>query len=319
MSRVLVTGGAGFIGSHVVDALIQAGHEVTVVDDLSTGRRRNVNPKAKFYQIDIRSQELRSIFERERPEYVNHHAAQIDVGHSANNPLHDASVNLLGSINLLECCRKCGIKKIIYASTGGAVYGEPEQLPCNEEHPIRPSSPYGASKYAVELYLELYRQNYGVDYTILRYPNVYGPRQDPFGEAGVVAIFSLQMLMGEQVTINGSGEQERDFLYVEDCVKANLLSMEKGSGEVYNLGTGKGTSINHLFEEMKRLTGYPRDPVYGPPRLGEVFRICLDANKAKKELEWSPTVGLQEGLERTLGYFKEQLAITEKPALTKSN
>ena len=319
MSRILVTGGAGFIGSHVVDALIQAGHEVIVIDDLSTGRRSNVTPKAKFYRVDIRSEELASIFEHERPEYVNHHAAQIDVDHSVDNPLHDANVNLLGSINLLECCRRYRVKKIIYASTGGAVYGEPDYLPCDESHPIRPISPYGASKYAVELYLHLYRQNYGLDYTILRYPNVYGPRQDPLGEAGVVAIFSLQMLMREQVTINGSGDQERDFVYVKDCVNANLLSMEKGGGEVYNLGTEIGTSVNQLFEEMRQLTGYPLDAVDGPPRPGDVFRICLDANKAKKELEWSPTVGLQEGLERTLAYFREQLAITEKPAQTKSN
>ena len=170
----------------------------------------------------------------------------------------------------------------------------------------------------MELYLDLYRQNYGLHHTILRYPNLYGPRQDPFGEGGVVATFSLQMLMGEQVTINGSGDQERDFVYVEDCPKANLLPMKKGSGQVYNLGTGGGTSINHLFEEMRQLTAYPLDPVHGPPKPGEVFRICLDANKAKKELEWSPSVGLQEGLERTLGHFREQLATTEKPPQKKS-
>jgi len=304
MSRVLVTGGAGFIGSHVVDALIQSGHEVIVVDDLSSGRRSNINPKAKFYQVDIRSQELGSIFEQERPEYVNHHAAHISVRHSVSDPAYDASTNILGSINLLECCKSYGVRKIIYASSV-AIYGEPEQLPCNENHPIRPSSPYGASKYAVELYLHLYRENYGLDYTILRYPNVYGPRQDPLGEAGVVAIFSLQMLLGEQVTINGSGEQERDFLYVEDCVRANLPAMENGSGEAYNLGTGLGTSVNQLFEEMRRLTGYARHPVHGPPKVGEVFRICLDANRARKELQWCPTVGLQEGLERTLAYFRE--------------
>jgi len=180
MSRVLITGGAGFIGSHVVDSLIEAGHEVVVVDDLSSGRRRNVNPKANFYQIDIRSQELRSVFEDVRPEYVNHHAAHVDLRRSLEDPLHDASVNILGSINVLECCRRYEVNKVIYASSV-AIYGEPEQLPCSEDHPVRPSSPYGASKYVVELYLELYGQNYELDYTILRYPNVYGPRQDPFG------------------------------------------------------------------------------------------------------------------------------------------
>lgn len=318
MSRVLVTGGAGFIGSHVVHSLIEAGHEVVVVDDLSRGRRRNVNPKARFYRIDIREEELASIFAHERPEYVNHHAAHVDLRRSLEDPLHDASVNILGSINLLECCRTYEVSKIIYASSV-TIHGEPEHLPCSEDHPVRLSSPYGASKYAVELYLYLYRENYGLDCTILRYPNVYGPRQDPLGEAGVVAIFSLQMLLGEEVTINGSGDQERNFLYVEDCVKANLLALDNGSGEAYNLGSGIGTSVNQLFEEMKRLTGYPLDAVHGPPKPVEVFHICLDVNKAKKELEWSPTVGLQEGLERTLAYFREQLAITEKPALTKSN
>lgn len=318
MSRVLVTGGAGFIGSHVVDALIEAGHEVSVVDDLSKGRRGNVNPKARFYEIDIRRKELASIFAHERPEYVSHHAAHVDLRRSLEDPLHDASANILGSINVLECCRRYEVSKIIYASSV-AIYGEPEHLPCSETHPIQPSSPYGASKYAVEYYLHLYRENFGLDHTILRYSNVYGPRQDPLGEAGVVAVFSLQMLLGEEVTINGSGAQERDFVYVEDCAKANLLSIENGSAEVYNLGTGKGTPINQLFEEMKRLTAYPRHPVHGPPKPGDVFRICLDANKAKKELEWNPTVGFQEGLERTLGYFREQLAITEKPAQTKSN
>jgi len=218
---------------------------------------------------------------------------------------------------LLECSRRYEVSKVIYASSV-ALYEEPELLRCDEDHPIRPSSPYGVSKYAVEHYLHLYRENFGLDHTILRYPNVYGPRQDPLGEAGVVAVFSLQMLLGEEVTINGSGDQERDFVYVDDCAKANLFSMGKGSGEIYNLGTGKGTSINHLFEEMKRLTGYPLDAVHRPPRPGDVFRICLDANKAKKELGWSPTVGLHEGLERTLAYFREQMAIIEKPPQKKS-
>lgn len=308
MSRVLVTGGAGFIGSHVVDALIELGHQVIVIDDLSAGRRRNVNPKANFYQMDIRSPELQTLFEEERPDYVNHHAAQVDVRRSIKDPLHDARINMLGSINLLECSSNYKVKKFIYASTGGALYGEPDYLPCDEAHPVRPISPYGASKYAVELYLHMYRAHYGLDYTILRYPNVYGLRQDPFGEAGVVAIFSVQMLLREQVTINGNGDQERDFLYVEDCVQANLLAMDKGSGEVYNLGFGKGTPINQLFERIKELTNYPLQPVYGPPNLGEVHRIYLDAGKAKRELGWRPTVRLDEGLERTVAHFERKIA-----------
>ncbi len=318
MSRVLVTGGAGFIGSHVVDSLIEAGHEVVVVDDLSRGRRRNVNPKARFYRIDIRKEELASIFTHERPEYVSHHAAHVDLRRSLEDPLHNASVNILGSINLLECCRRYEVSKIIYASSA-AIYGEPEHLPCNEDHRIRPSSPYGASKYTVELYLYLYRENYGLDYTILRYPNVYGPRQDSLGEAGVVAIFSLQMLLGEEVTINGSGGQERDFIYVEDCVKANLLALDNGSGEAYNLGSGIGTSVNQLFEEMRQLTAYPLNPMHGPPKPGDIYQIYLGAKKAERELRWRPAVGLREGLQRTLAYFREQLAIIEKPSQKKSN
>ncbi len=302
--RILVTGGAGFIGSHVVDALIAAGHRVVVVDDLSTGRQENVHPEATFYPVDITSPQLREVFARERPEVISHHAAQVDVRHSMADPLHDARCNILGSIYLLECAREYGVRKVIYSSSGGAIYGEPLYLPCDEDHPIRPLSPYGASKYAVEQYLYLYRQNYGLDYTILRYPNVYGPRQDPYGEAGVVAIFAGQMLNGGTPVIYGSGEQERDFLYVEDCAHANLLVLERGSGRVYNLGTGVGTSVNRLFLLLKEITGYPGDPVYGPARAGETFRIYLDASRARNELGWRPLVPLEEGLRRTIAFLK---------------
>mgnify|MGYP000561555274 FL=1 len=303
--KILVTGGAGFIASHVVDALIAAGHDVAIVDNLSTGRRQNINPQARFYEVDIRSAALAEVFAQERPEVVNHHAAQIDVRRSVADPIHDADVNILGSLNLLELARQHGVRKVVYISTGGAVYGEPVYLPCDEAHPVDPLCPYGATKHTVEHYLFMYRQNYGLDYTVLRYPNVYGPRQDPHGEAGVVAIFAGQMLSGQQVTINGSGEQERDFVYVGDCVRANLLALDAGSGQIYNLGWGIGVSVNDIFFHMKEITRYGREPVHGPPKLGETFKIYLDASKARRELGWEPQVTLRDGLELTVAYFRE--------------
>jgi UDP-glucose 4-epimerase len=304
--KVLVTGGAGFIGSHVVDAYVEAGHQVVVVDDLSTGRTSNLNPQTTFYQLDIRKTDLRQVFEEERPEVVNHHAAQVDVRRSVAEPQFDAEVNVLGSINVLECAREYGARKIIYISSGGAVYGEPVYLPCDEQHPVNPICPYGASKHTVEHYLNVYRQVYNLDYTVFRYANVYGPRQDPFGEAGVVAIFTRQMLRDEQAVINGNGDQERDFVYVADCVQANLLALENGSGRVYNLGCGIGTTINEVFDHLQAITGYRRDPVHGPPKAGETFRICLDAGRAWEELSWKPTVGLEEGLQQTVSYFRQE-------------
>lgn len=302
--KALVTGGAGFIGSHVVDGLIEAGHSVAVVDDLSTGRREHVNPRARLYELDIRSPDLNEVFAQEQPQLVNHHAAQADVRRSMDDPGSDADANIIGSLSLLECARKHGVRKFIYASTGGAVYGEPVYLPCDEDHPINALCPYGVSKHTVEHYLYLYAQNYGLEYTILRYANVYGPRQDPFGEAGVVAIFSRQMLNGEQVVINGSGEQERDFVHVADIVHANLLSLEKGKGQIYNLGGGVGTSIKELFGKMNRISGYAGEPVHGPPKQGETFKIYLGASKAREELGWEPLVGLEQGLEDTIDFFR---------------
>jgi UDP-glucose 4-epimerase len=304
--KVLVTGGAGFIGSHVVDQFVNQGNEVVVVDDLSTGRLANLNPAATFYELDIRSPELAAVFERERPDYVNHHAAQMDVRRSIVDPLFDADVNIRGSINLLENARQFLVKRFIYISTGGAVYGEPVYLPCDEAHPINPICPYGASKHTVEHYLYMYQQNYGLDYNVLRYPNVYGPRQDPHGEAGVVAIFTGQMLDNKQVTINGDGEQERDFVYVGDCARANLL-VTTGSqvNQIYNLGFGIGTNINEIFRVLKKVTGYRQEAVHGPAKLGETRRIYLDAGKARQELGWEPSVGLEEGLEETVEYFRK--------------
>ena len=305
--KVLVTGGAGFIGSHVVDALISAGYEVVVVDDLSTGNLANLNPGATFYQVDIRSQQLAEVFEKERPDYVDHHAAQMDVRRSIADPLFDAEVNVIGSINLIECCRRYGVKRLIYISTGGAVYGEPEYLPCDEAHPVNPICPYGASKHTVEHYLYMYKQNYGLDYIVLRYPNVYGPRQDPHGEAGVVAIFTGQMLAGGQVVINGDGEQQRDFVYVEDCAQANLMAMtSQNANQIYNLGYGQGTTVNEIFTTLKNITGYQLAATHGAAKVGETRQIYLDATKAQKELGWKPTVDLEEGLQRTADYFKRR-------------
>jgi len=305
MAKILVTGGAGFIGSHVVDLFVAQGYEVVIVDDLSTGRASNLNPAAKFYQIDIRSPQLREVFEAEKPDYVSHHAAQMDVRRSVAQPLFDADINILGSINLLEIAKDFQVKRLIYISTGGAVYGEPESLPCDESHPINPICQYGASKHTVEHYLYMYHVNYGLKYTVLRYPNVFGPRQDPHGEAGVIAIFTGKMLAGEQVTINGDGEQTRDFVYVGDCAQANLLALtidhEPG---IYNLGWGRPTSINDITSVLVNITGYGLPVEYGPAKVGETRHIYLDASKIKKDMGWEPTVTLEEGLEKTVAYFR---------------
>ena len=306
--KILVTGGAGFIGSHVVDLLLENGHDVVVVDDLSTGRRSNLNPRAKFYQIDIRSAEMDRIFAQERPDVVNHHAAQMDVRRSMVDPLFDADVNILGSIKLAQLAVKYGARKFIHISSGGAAYGEPVYLPCDESHPVQPLCPYGASKYTFELYLYLFEVNYGLDYTVIRYPNVYGPRQDPKGEAGVVAIFTGQMLRNQPVTINGDGEQVRDYVYVADCARANLMVLDDGSGRVYNLGYGVGTTVNEIFTHLKEITGYDQEPGYGPAKAGETYRIYLDARRAADELGWYPTTALEDGLRKTVVYLKKELA-----------
>ena len=303
--KILVTGGAGFIGSNVVDAMLALGHEVVVVDDLSTGRKRKLNPGAKFYQMDIRDPGLADIFEREQPEVVDHHAAQMDVRRSVADPLFDADVNVCGTLNLLEAARTHGVRKVIYVSTGGAAYGEPKYLPCDEDHPIDPICQYGVSKHVVEHYLFVYRYLYGLDYTVLRYPNVYGPRQDPHGEAGVVAIFAGRMLAGQPVTINGTGEQERDYVYVADCARANILALNNGAGTIYNLGSSRGTSVNLLFSTLANIITYSAEPRYGPAKAGETFKIYLDGTRARDQLDWSPTVDLNHGLQQTVAYLRE--------------
>lgn len=306
MAKVLVTGGAGFIGSHVVDQFLAKSYEVVVVDDLSTGRRSNLNPLATFYHLDIRSPEVRQVFASERPDYVSHHAAQPDVRRSVSEPLLDAEVNILGSINLIECAREFDVKRFVYISTGGAVYGEPEWLPCDEHHPVHPICPYGASKHTVEHYLYMYHVNYGLPYTVLRYPNVFGPRQNPHGEAGVVAILAGKMLAGEPVIVNGDGEQTRDFVYVGDCARANDLAVavDHESG-IYNLGWGRPTSINEIASVLAAATGYSYPIRHGPSKLGETRHIYLNAAKAARELGWRPMVTLEEGLEKTVAYLRE--------------
>ena len=302
--KILVTGGAGFIGSHVTDLLLESGHQVVVVDDLSTGRRSNLNPNAAFYEMDIRSPDLEEVFIKERPEVISHHAAQMDVRHSMENPVFDADVNIIGSIKLAQLAVKYGTRKFIHISSGGAAYGEPEYLPCDEDHPIKPLCHYGASKYTFELYLHVFNSNYNIDYSVIRYPNVYGPRQNPQGEAGVVAIFAERMLRGDQVIINGDGQQMRDFVYVTDCAVCNLLVLEKGSKKVYNLGYGIGTTINEIYQKLKSMTNYEIDALYGPAKAGETYKIYLDASRAERDLGWQPSIPLDEGLSRTVAYIK---------------
>lgn len=305
MAKIMVTGGAGFIGSHVVELFVSKGYEVVILDDLSTGRASNLHPAAKFYQMDIRDPKVREVFAIERPDFISHHAAQMDVRRSVAQPLFDADVNILGSINLIECAKEFGVKHFVYISTGGAVYGEPERLPCDENHPINPICQYGASKHTVEHYLYMYHVNYGLNYTVLRYPNVFGPRQDPHGEAGVVAIFTGKMLLGEPVIINGDGEQTRDFVYVGDCAQANYLALtvEHQPG-IYNIGWGRPTSINEIFTNLAKITNYTLPVPNGPAKVGETRHIYLDASKANRELGWAPTMSLEEGLRETVEYFK---------------
>jgi UDP-glucose 4-epimerase len=302
MTKVLVTGGAGFIGSNIVDRYLEAGHQVVVVDNLASGRRSNLNPQATFYHLDIRSKELADVFASERPEVVNHHAAQMDVRRSVADPLYDADVNVLGTLNLLENARQFGVQKVIYSSSGGTVYGEPEYLPCDENHPIRPICQYGGTKYMVELYLYMYQVMYGLDYVVFRYPNVYGPRQDPHGEAGVTAIFIGQMLRGEPVTIFGDGEQERDFVFVGDIADANLRALESRRSGVYNLGSNLPTSVNQIFHTLKEVIHYPSEARYGPAKLGETRRIYLTGDKAFAELGWKARINLHDGLWKTVEY-----------------
>lgn len=304
--KILVTGGAGFIASHVSDLLLAAGHEVAIVDNLATGKLENLPAEVAFHEIDIRDESLLRVFQKERPEVVVHHAAHINVTVSVRRPAYDASVNILGSLNLLECCRELGVRKVIYAGTGGALFGEAQYLPVDEDHPVDPLSPYGVSKHTVEHYLFTYHCNHGIDYTVLRYPNVYGPRQDPHGEAGVVAIFALALLNGQACTIFGDGSKTRDYCYVSDIAAANLAALNSPLSGVYNLGRGIEVSDRQIFDAVREAVGSDAEPLYAPVRPGEVEHIALDAAKAERELGWRWKVDLAEGVGRAVGFYRDK-------------
>jgi UDP-glucose 4-epimerase len=311
--RILVTGGAGFIGSHTVDALVGAGgHQVSVLDNLASGKREQVNAGARFHHADLRdASAVRAVIEKEKPEVIIHLAAQMDVRRSVADPPFDAGVNLVGFLNLMESAREHGLRRVIFSSTGGAIYGEQEQFPCAEDHPLRPVSPYGVAKLATEKYLFFYKVQYGIDYLALRYANVYGPRQDPHGEAGVVAIFCGRMLEGKPCTVFGEGKPTRDYIFVGDIVRANLAALGSTASGAVNIGTGIETSTNDLYATLASIAGVKDKPEYAPARPGEQSRSVISPKLAEKVLGWRPQMALRDGLAQTLAFFKERGA---KPA-----
>jgi UDP-glucose 4-epimerase len=298
--KILVTGGAGFIGSHVADAFIEAGHDVLIVDDLSSGRRENINPKARFYEMDIRSPQLAELFKNEKPDVVNHHAAQMNVTYSVAHPRIDAEINVLGMINILGNCIAYGAKRITFASTGGAIYGSPKELPATEATHPEPLSPYAVSKLSGEEYVKLYSRIHGLPFVILRYTNVFGPRQIPHGECGVCAVLTELMLEGRQPTLYGFGEPVRDYVYVGDVARANLHALDKGEGRHINICSGKGTTVFEIFNALKTAIGFNAEPVLKPLRPGEVDKMYAANNLAAEVLGWQPQVTLQDGLARTV-------------------
>ena len=303
--NILVTGGAGFIGSQIADAYIKAGHNVIIADNMSTGVKEFINPKAKFYELDIRGEKISEVFENHKIDVINHHAAQIDLRKSVEDPKYDVDVNVNGSINLLQNAIKYGVKKFIFASTGGAIYGEHDYFPADEKHPTRPYAPYGINKNTIEKYLFYYNHVYGLDYVVFRYANVYGPRQNPLGECGVVAIFTDKMLKGTLPLINGDGKQTRDYVYVGDVVKANVLALNAKGPVTYNIGTSVETDVNYIFDKVNEYAGTGYKENHGPPKKGEQRRSVLSYEKIKKELGWEPDVDMAKGLELTIDYFKK--------------
>lgn len=303
--KVLVTGGAGFIGSHLVDRLIALGHEVSILDNLSTGKKEHINPRAHFYEMDIADESISRVFEKHDPGMVFHLAAQIDVRKSVKEPLFDARSNIMGTINLLTRSVLYGIEKFIFSSSGGVIYGDTPE-PAVEENPPRPISPYGVAKLAGEGYIKCFGEWNGLDYSILRYANVYGPRQDPKGEAGVVSIFIGQILHGEESKLFGDGKLERDYIFIDDVVQANIACIERGSSGTYNIGTGIPTSVEKLHGKISRVMKKQNDTIYLPKRAGELERNVLNIKRAARELNWKPTVDLKDGLQRTYEWFKQQ-------------
>ena len=320
--KILVTGGAGFIGSHLVDRLLQIGHEVVVIDNLATGYRHNLNPRARFYEASLLDSSLGEIFQREKPDIVNHYAAQNGVRQSNADPVFDAQQNIIGSIRLIQCCIEHNVKKVIYASSGGTVYGEPIHLPVDEAHPIAPISPYGISKHTVEHYLFLASARAGLNYTVLRYANIYGPRQHPHGGAGVIAIFAESMLKGTPPTIFGDGSSTRDYLFMSDAVEANLLALTGGDWKIYHVSTGIEISLNELFCRLKQALGsstgckdiVKMSPVYADLRPGEIHRIALNPEKIERDLGWTPQTSLQDGLTQTIPYCRSLVSACSQPA-----
>jgi UDP-glucose 4-epimerase len=311
--KVLVTGGAGFIGSHLAERLLGDGHEVVILDDLSTGNVEHLPPDARFYQMDVQSPWLDELFKIERPEAVLHQAAQASVRRSVADPVFDASVNVLGAVTLLQASVRHGVRRFLFASTGGALYGDADVIPTPEDYPTLPVSPYGASKLGAEVYLRTFHAVHGLSYAALRYANVYGPRQDPHGEAGVVAIFARRLLSGEPARINGDGKQTRDFVYVGDIAEANARALTSDAVGSFNVGTGVETDINTIFQLLKRLSGNNQAEMHGPPMPGEQRRSVVDARKIEKVLGWRPRTSLEAGLDATVRYFRQE---SKAPAAT---
>ena len=310
--KILVTGGAGFIGSHITDALVNAGHNVHIIDDLSGGFKANINPKATFHELDIRSAEVEELWKTEQFEVMYHEAAQMDVRRSVADPIYDADINVKGFLNLMEAGRKNGLKKVIFASTGGAIYGEPEYVPQDEVHPLQPLSPYGITKLVTERYLFFYEQSYGIQWIALRYANVYGPRQNPHGEAGVVAIFIEKMLVNELAFINGNGEQIRDYVYVKDVVQANIKALNYPKSGIFNVGTGKESTVITLFRNLKQLTLTTIPEDYKPAKAGEQMRSVISTEKITKEMGWVCQYDLKVGLAETVGWFKRRQNVAKQ-------